>query len=213
MSVTKISKRKKQQGEKYVSDSTDVSVLQGAVRCIARERHRTWGGKRHHSRYGRGVSSTSNHSGRNHYGSRSRQSQFFESRVTLPTRGASNRGETSTQTVLLVPVVLSLLFMSVHFAVFAHASHVAQLAAQRGAQIASTADGSVDVLSNASQISIRTVAELGGHISQSPRIHHTSFLTGMTVAVEIQRIVPFLPTRLERTVWVSNEQFIMEQNR
>jgi hypothetical protein len=103
--------------------------------------------------------------------------------------------------------------MSVHFAVFAHASHVAQLAAQRGAQIASTADGSVDVLSNARQISIRTVAELGGHISQSPQIHHTSFLTGMTVAVEIQRIVPFLPTRLERTVWVSNEQFIMEQNR
>lgn len=212
MNIGKFSKEK-QKGEKYVSYSTNVSVLQGALRCVPRKRHRTRGSECNHGCNGRGLSGTCHHCRRNHHSSRARKGKFFESRVKLPTRGTSDRGETSTQTALLVPVVLSLLFMSVHFAVLAYASHVAQLAAQRGAQLASTSDGSTEVLNNAIQYSIQTVADLGGSVSRSPRIHQTSLLTGMTVSVEIQQIVPFLPTTLERTVWVSHERFIMEQDR
>jgi hypothetical protein len=97
--------------------------------------------------------------------------------------------------------------------VFAHASHVTQLAAQRGAQLASTAGGSVNVLNEAKNVSVQTVAELGGNLAQGPQILFTSSLTGMRVETEIQQIVPFLPTHVTRTVWVSNEQFIMEQDR
>ena len=103
--------------------------------------------------------------------------------------------------------------MAVHFAVLAHASHVAQLAAQRGAQIAATADGSPDVLSDAQRSSAQTVSELGGNLAASPRLEYTSTLMGMTVELEIQSIVPFLPTRVQRTVWVSNERFMLEQER
>ena len=133
--------------------------------------------------------------------------------MTAATFPGNDRGETSTQTVLIVPVVLSMLFMAVHFAVMAHASHVAQLAAQRGAQIAATADGSPDVLSDAQRSSAQTVSELGGNLAASPRLEYTSTLMGMTVELEIQSIVPFLPTRVQRTVWVSNERFMLEQER
>ncbi len=131
----------------------------------------------------------------------------------LPTRGANDRGETSTQTVLIVPVILSMFFMAAHFAVLAHASHVAQLAAQRGAQIAAAANGSIDVLNKAKRHSAQTVADLGGHLANSPQLLYTSSLTGMKVDLEVQGIVPFLPTQVRRTVWMSNEQFILEQDR
>lgn len=131
----------------------------------------------------------------------------------LPTRGGNDRGETSTQSVLIVPVVLSILFMAVHFAVLAHASHVAQLAAQRGAQVAATRDDAPDALSDALRISQQTVSELGGHLAQTPRFVYTSQLTGMTVTLTVQGIVPFLPTQVERTVWVSHERFVLEQDR
>ncbi len=106
-----------------------------------------------------------------------------------------------------------MLFIAAHFAVLAHASHVAQLAAQRGAQIAATADGSPDVLYEAKQASLQTVEDLGGHLAASPRLDYTSQLTGMTVVIAVQGVVPFLPMRVERTVWVSNEIFILEQDR
>jgi hypothetical protein len=104
-------------------------------------------------------------------------------------------------------------FMAAHFAVLAHASHVAQLAAQRGAQIAASADGSVDVLNEAKRHSAQTVADLGGHLAKSPQLLYRSSLTGMKVDLEVQGIVPFLPTQVKRTVWMANEQFILEQDR
>lgn len=106
-----------------------------------------------------------------------------------------------------------MLFMAVHFAVLAHASHVAQLAAQRGAQVAATQDDAPDALTDALRISQQTVSDLGGHLAQTPRFVYTSQLTGMTVTLNVQGIVPFLPTHVERTVWVSHERFMLEQDR
>jgi len=213
VNVLKVSTKRKQEGENYVDSSTNVSVLQSAIRCISRERHRARGSKRNHGGYGGCISCSCDCCWWNHHSTRTRQSELYESRVKLPTRGVRDRGETSTQTALIVPVILTLLFTSVHFAVFAHASHVTQLAAQRGAQLASTAGGSVNVLNEAKNVSVQTVAELGGNLAQGPQILFTSSLTGMRVETEIQQIVPFLPTHVTRTVWVSNEQFIMEQDR
>lgn len=103
--------------------------------------------------------------------------------------------------------------MAVHVAVIAHASHVAQLAAQRGAQAAAAADGSVNVNTSAIGTATQTVTDLGGHLAQTPQILLLPRLTGMRVDLQIQGIVPFLPTHVQRTVWVSKEEFILEQDR
>ena len=213
MNFQRISTTRKEKGEKYVGNPTNVSVLQSALRRVSRERHRTGRSKCNHGGYGRCIGRLGHCGWWNHQRTCSRQSELIESRVTLPTRGGSDRGETSTQTVLIVPVVISMLFMAVHFAVLAHASHVAQLAAQRGAQVAATADGASEVLIDAQSRSAQTVKDLGGHLTRAPQLEYTSTLTGMTVELQIQGIVPFLPTRVLRTAWVSNERFMLEQER
>lgn len=115
--------------------------------------------------------------------------------------------------MLIVPVILALLFLSVHLAILAHASHVAQLAAQRGAQVAATANGSVSVLRRSVETVNRTIQDLGGNLDSAPQVKQMNRLVGVSVVLRVQGVVPYLPTRVERTVWVTNEEFIMEQDR
>lgn len=211
MNVTKVSKKGK--GKKYVSNSPNVSVLQAAVRCLSRTRSRSRRSKRNNDCDGSCTSCVGYRSGRNNHRTGARKGEFNQSRVTLPTRGGNDRGETSTQTVLIVPVVLSVLFVSVHLAVLSHARHIALVAAQSGAEIAASADGSNEILMRAREQSLRTVKELGGHLAEVPHVVSTSALVGMQINLEIVGIVPFLPTHVVRTVWVSREQFILEQDR
>lgn len=213
MNVRKFSKQEIEKGKVSVSRSTDVSVLQGEVRCFAGTRPATWRSKCHNSCDGGSTCCTSDSSRRNHQFTSARKSELLKSRVTLPTRGGNDRGETSTQAVLIVPVVLSLLFVSAHLAVLSHASHIAQLAAQRGAQTAATADGSTEIMQLAQVQSQRTVADMGGHVVGLPRVISAPRIMGMTVELSVNGIVPFLPTHVTRTAWVSKEEFLMEQDR
>lgn len=124
-----------------------------------------------------------------------------------------DRGETTTQMVVIVPVIITLLFLIVHIAVLSHASHVAQVAALRGAQIAASANGSVDELGRAIQQSQRIAREMGATITSRPQLKWGERSVGMAVRVTTQSVVPFLPHEVERIVWVAEEKFILEQNR
>ena len=59
----------------------------------------------------------------------------------------------------------------------------------------------------------QVVRELGAHMSTPPRIRMDSESVTVNVTLDIQRIVPFLPTQVSRTAHVARERFVMEQDR
>ncbi len=127
--------------------------------------------------------------------------------------GRNDRGETSTQTVIIVPVLLTVLFVVIHLAILGPASHVAQLAAQRGVQVAATANGSVDGTQRAIQQASAVARELGATLGAPPTLHWSDRTVGLTVHLMTQKLVPFLPNDVSRTVWVAQETFLKEQER
>lgn len=131
----------------------------------------------------------------------------------LPAEVRRDRGETSIQAVLLVPVVLGIFFLGVHATALAHGAHVANAAAIRGAQIAafSTSDGN-DVVRAMNEME-RVVTDLGYEMTNAPLLQIGSKSIRTTVTLAVQSIVPFLPTSVTRSATVSREEFLMEQER
>ena len=125
----------------------------------------------------------------------------------------NDRGETSTQTVIIVPVLLTVLFVVIHLAILGHASHIAQLAAQRGVQVAASANGSVDESQRAIQQASTVARDLGAALGSPPTLHRNGRTVGLTVHIVTQKLVPFLPHNVSRTVWMAEESFLKEQDR
>ena len=124
-----------------------------------------------------------------------------------------SRGETSIQAVLLVPLVFGFFFLGVHAASVAYGSHVATIAAGRGAQMAAAASTQgPDIVAALNEVE-RVVKELGAKMSATPGIRIDSESVTVNVTLDIQRVVPFLPSRVSRNAHVSRERFIMEQDR
>lgn len=130
-----------------------------------------------------------------------------------PSRVRNSRGETSIQAVLLVPVVFGILFLGAHAASLAYGSHVATIAASRGAQMTAAVSGQgrevVAALNEVEQV----VRELGARMDTPPAIRIDNESVTVNVTLEIQQIVPFLPTQVSRTAHVARERFVMEQDR
>jgi hypothetical protein len=126
---------------------------------------------------------------------------------------SNDRGETSTQVVILVPIILSIFFLCVHAAALSHGANVASLAAVRGAQLSASSDGTS--FSNAvvrSEV-LRTVSEMGNTLESEPQVSVYQGTVQVTVRVSIPRVVPFLPTSVRRSATVPQERFIEEQDR
>ena len=128
-------------------------------------------------------------------------------------RRFGDRGETSIETVLLFPIVLMILFAGVHVGALSRAGQVAGVAAFRGAQIAAAGDGSaVDRVTTLEEID-RVIVELGAHASSAPRIQVGERSVAVSVSVDVERIVPFLPVSATRRVNMAREVFIKENDR
>lgn len=133
--------------------------------------------------------------------------------MTAATCPGNDRGETSIQTVLLVPVILSLFFVAVHAAALSHAGQIASVAANRGAQMAASSDGSSASASAIREGIQRTVLELGSQMSSESQFSTYSGSVEVTVRISVPRVVPFLPNTVKRSASAPLEQFIEEQNR
>jgi Flp pilus assembly protein TadG len=133
--------------------------------------------------------------------------------MTAATNPGNDRGETSIQTVLLVPVILSILFISVHAAALGHAGQVASVAANRGAQLAATSDNSSESTFVTRQEVRRTVMELGSQLRSEPQLSAYMGNVRVTVRIGVPRIVPFLPDVVTRSASAPIERFIEEQDR
>ena len=126
---------------------------------------------------------------------------------------SSDRGETSIQVVLLVPIILSIFFACVHTAGLAHGAQVAALAAMRGAQISASSDGSARAHALMRLEVQRTVSEMGNTLESEPQLSVYQDTVHVAVRVSIPGVVPFLPTSVGRSVTVPLERFIEEQDR
>jgi len=133
--------------------------------------------------------------------------------MTAATCPGKDRGETSIQTVLLVPVILSLLFISVHAAALGHAGQVASVAANRGVQLAASSDGSSMSTFVIRQEVRRTVMDLGSRLQSEPLFSAYGGNARVTVRIAVPGIVPFLPAVVSRSASAPLERFIEEQDR
>jgi Flp pilus assembly protein TadG len=124
-----------------------------------------------------------------------------------------DRGETSIQTVLLVPVILGILFLIVHVATMTHAGQVASLAANRGAQLAASSEGTSNAMHLVRQEIRRTVNDFGNNLESTPQITVYGGAVNVAVQVSVPRIVPFLPHVIRRSASAPMERFIEEQDR
>ena len=119
-----------------------------------------------------------------------------------------SRGETSAETVLLVPVLLLVLFIGVHVASLARAGQVAHVAATRGAEAAASADFGPMRTRTAIGAVLATVHDLGGRVDAAPSIVNVDGRPTVTVRLRIDGIVPGLPVVVSRSVSGAPETFI-----
>lgn len=125
---------------------------------------------------------------------------------------SDDRGETSIQVVVLVPIIFSILFLGVHIAALAHGAQVANAAASRGAAVAAASPSDVPMASVLREVD-QVVTELGSRLGSVPGVSSTPDKVRVTVVLRVQSVVPFLPNSVARSAWVSRERFVMEQDR
>ena len=104
-------------------------------------------------------------------------------------RFVSDRGVVCTELVLVVPMLLLIALLTVQFALFWHASHVAQFAAQRALAAARVEDGSA---TGGRDQARRSLAALGSRVLTTPSVTVRRSPTRTTVRVDgtVMRVVP-----------------------
>ncbi|WP_436499568.1 TadE/TadG family type IV pilus assembly protein [Actinokineospora sp. HUAS TT18] len=103
----------------------------------------------------------------------------------------NDRGSVSAELVLVTPLLLLLLLLIVQFALWSHASHVAQAAASSGLAAARAHDGSAASGSAAAQ---RMLDDLADGPLDTPRVTAHRDTTSAVVQVDgvASTVVPFL---------------------
>lgn len=119
-------------------------------------------------------------------------------------------GETTTQVVLAVPIVLSLVLLAVQGAVYMHTAHVASASAARGAAAGAAMNGGVIAALDAA---VRSVAELSAQLVKEPNATISDDKVTVTVSLRVPQVSPFFHLSVSRTVIEPRERFIPENER
>ena len=119
-----------------------------------------------------------------------------------------DRGETSVESVLLVPVLLLVLFIGVHVSSLARAGQVAHVAAARAVESAAAVDAGSLRTEMAVGAVRATVHDLGGELDSLPRVGFRDGRPMVTVRMRISGVVPGLPVVVVRTVVGAPETFV-----
>jgi glycine/D-amino acid oxidase-like deaminating enzyme len=129
---------------------------------------------------------------------------------TRDASGDPESGETTTQVVLAVPIVLSLVLMAVQGAVYIHTAHVASASAARGAAAGAAMNGGVIAALDAA---VRSTAELSAQLAQEPQATIGNDLVVVTVNLRVPQVAPFFHLNVSRTVVEPRERFVPENER
>lgn len=127
-----------------------------------------------------------------------------------PAGNADDLGETVVQTVLVVPVVLTFMWLALQATVFMHDAHMASAAASEGAAVASRFGSSEMAGRNAA---VRLIAELGATAASTPTVVRQGSDVLATVSIQVPRIAPFFPAVVTRTAREVKEKYVTEEER
>jgi hypothetical protein len=121
-----------------------------------------------------------------------------------------DRGESTTQVVLLVPIMLLMLLLGVQAAVWYHSANIAASAAAQGAAAASVVGAGPGTGVTVARTSVR---DLGGRLAAEPIAWADGRQVAVTVRLEVPRLVPFFTPVVSRTATEPRERFIPETQR
>jgi TadE-like protein len=124
-------------------------------------------------------------------------------------RHHDERGDSTTQVILMVPVLMLLVLVGVQSAMWFHAANVAQVAASRGAGAGSAAGGGAGAATSEAQ---SVVVENGGSLA-GVNTGISGDMLAVTVSVDVPHLVPFFPNSVSRTQREPLERFISEVER
>lgn len=119
-------------------------------------------------------------------------------------------GETTTQVVLVVPIVLSLVLMAVQGAIYMHTAHVASASAARGATAGAAMNGGIIAALDAA---VRSAAELSAQLVEEPQATISDDKVVVTVNLRVPQVSPFFHLSVSRTVVEPRERFVPENER
>lgn len=122
----------------------------------------------------------------------------------------SERGEASTQFVVLVPVLFLLALLVVQSALWFHAANIAESAAAQGAAAASPREASAGA---ASAAAMRVVDDNGARLLGSPSVSMAADAVTVGVELAVPRLVPFFPDTVRRVQTEPRERFVPEPER
>ena len=119
----------------------------------------------------------------------------------------AQRGSVSTELVIVTPVLLLLVMVVVQFALWEHAQHIAEAAAQRGAETARVENGSD---AQGAATARAAVTELGGSllVDATVSVVRNGDIVTATVSGSAEGLVPFLSLPVRATAVGPVEHFV-----
>ena len=127
----------------------------------------------------------------------------------MPERARDDKGEATTQLVLLTPLILLLVMLVVQVALASYVAHVAEAAAARGADAAAVSGGTVADGSLAVDEFLAGVATP----TRAPLITRDGVSARAEVTLRVPHIVPFFPTEIARVATTPVERFLAPAER
>lgn len=129
-------------------------------------------------------------------------------------RSMRDRGETSAEAVIVLPVLILLVMVVLQSALYFHTAHVARAAAAEGAVAAAShlVPGS-SVTSIGAERAAAVASEAGGRIEGDPSAEFSDGLVRVWVTLQVPSLVPFLSTRVTRDATEPKERVVTEIER
>jgi hypothetical protein len=120
------------------------------------------------------------------------------------------RGETTAQAVLAVPVLLLFLLFGVQVTLYFHTAQLASISAQDGA-IAGAAVGGSEI--HAIAAAVKSAAELRASEGKTPVVRMGSREIEVEVLLRVPSIIPLFPETVTRSASEPLERFVLEVER
>lgn len=119
-----------------------------------------------------------------------------------------DRGSTTAETVIVFPVVMSIMLLGFQAVTYFHSAHIASSAASQGAS-AAAGTGSRDGV----RVATDFARDAGANLASSPVVFDDGWSVRVAVELRVPAIVPFFPTSVRREADEPKERFVNEADR
>ena len=120
------------------------------------------------------------------------------------------RGETTAQVVLAVPVLLLFLLFGIQVSLYFHTAQIASIAAQEAA-IAGAAAGSNEI--EALAVAVRSIAELHASEGKTPIVRMGERTIEVEVLLRVPTVISLFPAFVTRSASEPLERYVYEVER